>query len=167
MRENYNIFVKERKMPRPLYRFTSSLSYPSVLFLVLFVTACGGGGGSAVIAPPVVVEPPAPPADTTPPTITLSGDAEMRVEQGTEFTDPGVSANDDIDGEVTVSVSGIVDTATAGVYRLTYTATDSAGNEASSERVVTVSDTRAPSVTLNGSGSITLEADSAYAEQAA
>ena len=154
-------------MPRPLYRFTSSLSFPSALFLALFVTACGGGGGGAVSAPPVVVEPPAPPADTTPPTITLSGDADLRVEQGTEFTDPGASANDDTDGEVTVSVSGTVDTATAGVYTLTYTATDAAGNEASAERVVTVSDTTAPTITLNGSGSITLEADAAYTEQGA
>ena len=153
-------------MPRPLYRFTSSFPLLSALFLALFVTACGGGGGS-VSAPPVVVEPPAPPADTTPPTITLSGDAEMRVEQGTEFTDPGASANDGTDGEVTVSVSGTVDTATADVYTLTYTAADAAGNEATAERVVTVSDTTAPTLTLNGSGSITLEADAAYTEQGA
>ena len=155
-------------MPRPLYRFTPCSSLFLVLFLALFITACGGGGGGAVSAPPVVVEPPPPPpADTTPPTITLSGDAEMRVEQGTEFTDPGASANDDTDGEVTVSVSGTVDTATAGIYTLTYTATDAAGNEASAERVVTVSDTTAPTVSLNGSGSITLDADAAYTEQGA
>ena len=91
-------------MPRLLYRFTSSFPLLSALFIALFVTACGGGGGGAVSAPPIVVEPPAPPADTTPPTITLSGEAEMRVEQGTEFTDPGASANDDTDGEVTVSL---------------------------------------------------------------
>jgi hypothetical protein len=47
----------------------------------------------------------------------------MRVEQGTDFTDPGATANDDTDGDVTVTVSGAVDTATAGVYTLTYTAT--------------------------------------------
>ncbi|NCG07474.1 MAG: DUF5011 domain-containing protein [Gammaproteobacteria bacterium] len=154
-------------MPRLLYRFTPSSSLLSALFLALFVTACGGGGGGAVSAPPVVVEPPPPPADTTPPTITLSGEAEMRVEQGTEFTDPGATANDDTDGDVTVTVSGTVDIATAGVYTLTYNATDAAGNEASAERVVTVSDTTAPTVTLNGSGSMTLESDVAYAEAGA
>ncbi len=91
----------------------------------------------------------------------------MRVEQGTEFTDPGATANDDTDGDVTVTVSGTVDSATAGVYTLTYNATDAAGNEASAERVVTVSDTTAPTVTLNGSGSMTLEADAAYTEEGA
>ncbi|MEL0007931.1 MAG: immunoglobulin-like domain-containing protein, partial [Luminiphilus sp.] len=133
----------------------------SALFLALFVTACGGGGsGGDVSSPPVI-------ADTTPPTITLSGDAEMRVEQGTEFTDPGASANDDTDGDVPVTVSGTVDAATAGSYTLTYTATDAAGNSASAERVVTVSDTTPPTVTLNGSGSITLEADATYTEEGA
>ena len=64
-------------MPKLLYCFTSSFPLLSALFVALFVTACGGGGGGAVSAPPIVVEPPAPPADTTPPTITLSGEAEI------------------------------------------------------------------------------------------
>ncbi|MEL0137830.1 MAG: hypothetical protein VW806_10190, partial [Halieaceae bacterium] len=75
-------------MPRLSLRFVPRSSLMSALFLALFVTACGGGGsGGDVSSPPVI-------ADTTPPTITLSGDAEMRVEQGTEFTDPGASASD-------------------------------------------------------------------------
>ena len=130
------------------------------LFMALLLTACGGGGGDTGSAP-------LPVADTTPPTITISGDAEMRVEQGTEFTDPGATARDDTDGEVTVTVSGEVDAKTAGTYTLIYTAVDAAGNEATAERVVTVSDTTAPTVTLNGSGSITLEADATYTEEGA
>jgi|GEM_PF-195267 len=139
-----------------MYRFQATVTF----ILISSLVACGGGGGGSDFQSPVFT-------DTTPPTITLSGDAEMRVEQGTEFADPGASANDDTDGQVTVSVSGVVDTATAGVYILTYTATDAAGNEASTERVVTVSDTTAPTVTLNGSGSMTLEANTAYTEQGA
>lgn len=98
----------------------------SALFVALSVAACGGGGGSAVSVPPVVADPPAPHADATPPTMTLSGDADMSLEQGTEFTDPDAPANDDTHGEVTVSVSGTVNTATVGVHTLTYTATDAA-----------------------------------------
>ena len=91
----------------------------------------------------------------------------MRVEQGSEFTDPGASANDETDGEVSVSVSGTVDVATADTYTLIYSATDAAGNESTVERVVTVSDTTPPTVTLSGSGSMTLESDAAYAEAGA
>ena len=145
-----------------------TLGLTTSIFLSAGLVNCGGGGGGSTSVPPVVVEPAPPtPADTTPPTITLSGEAEMRVEQGSEFTDPGASANDETDGEVTVSVSGTVDVATADTYTLIYSATDAAGNESTVERVVTVSDTTPPTVTLNGSGSMTLESDAAYAEAGA
>src|SRR5690606_17476039 len=73
------------------------------------------------------------PADTTPPVITLLGDAEMTVEQGDPFTDPGVTASDDRDGDLTddVVVSGdTVDTNTLGTYVITYDVSDAAGNAA-------------------------------------
>ena len=91
--------------------------------LTLTLSACGGGGTSA--SQPAAETPPAA-VDTTAPIITLLGDAELRVEQGTTFMDPGASATDDNDGEVTVVISGDVDSATAGTYTLTYRATDGA-----------------------------------------
>ncbi len=50
------------------------------------------------------------------------------------------SAYDDGDGDVTdsVSVEGTVDTSTEGTYTLTYSVTDSSGNEATAERTVSV-----------------------------
>ena len=39
-------------MPTPLYRFTSSFPLLPVLFLTLFVTACGGGGGGTTAPAP-------------------------------------------------------------------------------------------------------------------
>lgn len=52
----------------------------------------------------------------------------------------GVTANDDVDGNITanVTVSGTVDTTEEGTYTLTYEVADTAGNEASVERTVTV-----------------------------
>ena len=81
-----------------------------------------------------------PPADTTAPVVTLSGDAAVQLAVGDTFTDPGATAIDDTDGDLTASiaVAGTVDTATAGSYPLTYTATDAAGNSGSASRTVTV-----------------------------
>lgn len=82
---------------------------------------------------------PVPPADTTAPV--LSGVDDVTVEQDSEFEPlAGVSATDDVDGDVTdaVKVSGSVDAAKPGEYVLTYTVSDKAGNTATAERTVTV-----------------------------
>ena len=81
-----------------------------------------------------------PSADATPPVVTLAGEAAMQLSVGDTFTDPGATATDAIDGDVTagIVVTGTVDTATADLYTLTYSATDAAGNTGSVSRVVTV-----------------------------
>lgn len=78
--------------------------------------------------------------DKTPPDITLKGGNELNWTLGKEFTDPGYSAIDNVDGDVTgkVIVTGTVDPNTEGVYTLTYTAKDTAGNEATVTRTVHV-----------------------------
>jgi hypothetical protein len=85
-------------------------------------------------------------ADTTAPVVSLAGSAAMQLTVGDTFTDPGATATDDTDGTITSSVvvSGAVDTATEGLYTLTYTATDAAGNTGSVSRVVTVVAAAAP-----------------------
>lgn len=145
-------------LPYALKRLTA-------LALITTLAACGGGGGGSTTTP--IVTPPPAPVDTTAPTISLAGDAEMAVEQGTEFTDPGATASDETDGTVSVSVSGSVDANTAGTYTLTYTASDAAGNEASAQRVVTVADTTSPTIQLNGESAITLVEGNAYSEPGA
>ncbi len=146
------------------YRNQLISAFP-LLPLILAVTACGGGGGTGS-SDPIVETPPAV-VDSTAPTISLLGDAELHIEQGSTFSDPGASANDDNDGEVTVVITGEVDTTIAATYTLTYSASDEAGNESSVERVVIVADTTAPTVTLSGSGSMTLAADASYNEAGA
>lgn len=67
--------------------------------------------------------------------------AESEVAQGQPFEPlAGVSATDEIDGDVTsaITVEGTVDTTTPGLYTLTYRVTDLAGNETVVERTVTV-----------------------------
>lgn len=78
--------------------------------------------------------------DTVPPVVTLIGDAAMQITVGDTFTDLGATAVDAVDGDITANivVTGAVDTALAGSYSLTYTATDIAGNSGSVSRLVTV-----------------------------
>lgn len=78
--------------------------------------------------------------DTVAPVITLNGDNPMELEVGDAFVDPGATATDDVDGDLTdaIVVTGDVDTSVAGTYTVTYTVSDAAGNEARAERIVHV-----------------------------
>jgi len=64
------------------------------------------------------------------PVITLIGDAYVTVEEGDDWTDPGAEVTDDEDSDLEYTVTGEVDTSTAGVYELVYNAEDSDGNQA-------------------------------------
>ncbi|MFS1524707.1 immunoglobulin-like domain-containing protein [Microbulbifer sp. 2304DJ12-6] len=73
----------------------------------------------------------------------LSGVASTIILLNTPFDAmSGITASDAEDGNLTatVRVSGFVNTAIAGVYTLTYSVTDSAGQTVTAERKVTVSD---------------------------
>ncbi|GAA0425067.1 hypothetical protein GCM10009133_37010 [Cocleimonas flava] len=76
--------------------------------------------------------------DLTPPAITLNGVSPVSIPQGSVYADEGATAIDDIDGAVTVSTSGTVNTAVLGSYTITYNAEDSSGNSTSKTRVVNV-----------------------------
>ncbi|UFH59171.1 DUF5011 domain-containing protein [Sulfurovum mangrovi] len=76
--------------------------------------------------------------DTTPPVITLNGEANIMLNQGEAYIEPGATASDKRDGNVSVETSGTVDTSKAGTYTITYTAIDSAGNKAQETRTVSV-----------------------------
>ena len=79
--------------------------------------------------------------DVTAPVIILNGKQLDTVLLNSAYTDPGVkSAIDNVDGDLKskVTVTGTVDTKTAGTYTLTYTVKDNAGNIAATTRNVTV-----------------------------
>jgi hypothetical protein len=127
-------------------------------------------GGKATTNLSVVVFVPKPAqSDATPPVISLNGAAEVTVEVGSTFSEPGASATDNKDGDISgsVVVSGAVDTGRLGRYTVTYSVADAAGNRASTSRVVRVVDTTRPTVTLNGSGQIALKVGEPYSDAGA
>ncbi|SDD83461.1 immunoglobulin-like domain-containing protein, partial [Paenibacillus sp. cl123] len=66
------------------------------------------------------------------PLITLNGPNPMEIEAGSAFTDPGATAHDAIDGDLTsqITVSGAVYANQTGTYTLVYRVRDSSGNAA-------------------------------------
>ncbi len=98
-------------------------------------------------------------SDSNPPVITLTGDNPFYVEVGSTYTDPGCSASDAEEGDLTsaVVVSGLEDLNVnkLGNYILTYNVSDSSGNAAETvTRTVVVQDTTIPVIVLNGDAEI-------------
>lgn len=116
-------------------------------------------------APQPEPQPEPAPADTVAPVITLTGAAVVTHSVGTAYSDAGASASDNVDGNIShlVQVSGSVNTAKVGVYTLTYTVSDAAGNAATPvTRTVQVVDNVAPVITLLGSSSVSIRRNTAY-----
>lgn len=83
--------------------------------------------------------------DSTNPVITLKSSETLMHVINTKFVDPGYTANDNYDGDISskVKVSGDVDISKEGEYTLKYTVEDSSGNKAINKRKVIVT-TKSP-----------------------
>lgn len=94
--------------------------------VVLTVTDDQDGGGSGL--------------DGDAPILMLNGASTLRITVGEPFEDPGATAVDDVDGDLTRSilVDNPVDTKVIGRYSVTYEVIDSAGNVSSATRTVEI-----------------------------
>jgi hypothetical protein len=108
--------------------------------------------------------------DTVAPVIIVTGGTTFTIGYGETFTIPIVTLTDNYDDDRIITLSGVlsedIDSLVINAtYTITYNATD-ANNNAAEEVVITVTvvDTTAPEITLNGDAEITLEAGEAYTE---
>lgn len=89
--------------------------------------------------------------DKTAPILAIIGSGSQTIEafSGT-YSDAGATWSDTVDGSGTIAIasSGNVNTRVPGIYILTYSKTDTAGNTGSITRSVTIVDTTAPTATL-------------------
>ena len=69
------------------------------------------------------------------PKISLLGDDSVTIQLGEAFSDPGVVATDNVDGDIIhlVVIDNPVNTLLPDVYDIVYTATDSSGNKSQSD----------------------------------
>ena len=92
-----------------------------------------------------------PGTDTTPPVITINGNNPAEINIGDTYSDLGATVTDDVNENlgVTTYLDGIqtsqisINTASSTTYTISYTATDQAGNTATSTRTVNVNDLNA------------------------
>lgn len=102
------------------------------------------------------------------PTITISGDNPDTIIVGDSWTNPDVSANDTLDGDISSSIlsSGSVDTSKAGTYKIVYTVTNSSNLSATETLTVVVEnppkDTIPPVIKIEGSNPITINKGDAF-----
>jgi|TARA_B110000908_G_C10121961_1_gene388025 hypothetical protein len=78
--------------------------------------------------------------DITAPIITVLGDTTISIPKNTIYIDAGATAIDNVDGVLTSSIITIsnVDTSALGFYTVTYSVSDTEGNNSSASRLVTV-----------------------------
>ncbi|SHN23391.1 immunoglobulin-like domain-containing protein [Gracilibacillus kekensis] len=103
--------------------------------------------------------------DTEQPVITLNGEKELTIEVGDQYVETGAEATDNLDGNISdeLEIVGEVDTSTIGTYEVTYNITDSEGNEAVEKvRTVSVVDSIAPRIELNGENPLRWEIGKTY-----
>lgn len=78
--------------------------------------------------------------DTKVPAISLKGEEKITLEYGAEYKEPGFTAKDNYDGDLTkaVKTEGKVDSEKAGTYSLIYSVIDSSGNIGAVKREIEV-----------------------------
>lgn len=105
--------------------------------------------------------------DNEKPTLVLKKGSPVKVQYGDKYNEPGYTAKDNYDGDLTsqVKVSGIVDTKKLGKYKLYYTVTDSSDNKISKIRIVKVVDEVSPVIKLNGNEKVIVPVGKEYSEQ--
>lgn len=105
--------------------------------------------------------------DVTKPVIAFVGYSSISLNVFSTFVDPGVTATDNIDGDITAKViaKSNVNPNVLGTYQVTYNVTDAAGNIATQKtRTVKVVDSVKPVVTLIGSKYLSIPVFSTYTE---
>ena len=78
--------------------------------------------------------------DRIAPSLQLLGEATISLAAGEAFVDPGATATDDIDGDITdqIETIGVINPTAVGTQMITYKVSDRAGNTSSAARTVNV-----------------------------
>lgn len=102
--------------------------------------------------------------DMTAPALVLLGETKITVGKRELFEEPGFTAIDQCDGDLTANVTVSEMMETEDTLRLTYTVTDGAGNTAQVVRTVYIRDTVPPTLQLKGYSTVYVALGGDYRE---
>lgn len=107
---------------------------------IVYYTVSDSSGNTTQVQRPIKY------GDVAAPVLTLNGESTITIRAGSKFTDPGFTATDNVDGDITdkVTISNTHNTNKAGTYTITYTATDSFGNTTTATRTLVVEGVKEP-----------------------
>jgi hypothetical protein len=106
--------------------------------------------------------------DNISPTLQLTGDASVSINQGDVYSEQGARIIDNGVDIGAATPSGTVDVNTPGSYTITYNGSDAAGNAATPiTRTVVVVDNIVPTIQLTGDASVSINQGDVYSEQGA
>jgi len=110
--------------------------------------------------------------DATKPIISPIGTLSLTIAVGAAYADPGATATDNMDGDVTARIAVVsnVNPALPGQYTVTYNVTDGAGNSAvpvTRTVIVYQPDITKPVIVLSGNPSVTIEVLGNYVDAGA
>lgn len=113
---------------------------------LIIYSVSDSSGNETIIQRNIIVD------DSKKPSIKLKGNKNIYLYLGDKYIEPGVTANDNCDGNITknVKITGKVDTDKVGNYVIKYTVSDSSGNTTSVKRTIVVSKKISPSKKGNG-----------------
>ncbi len=100
----------------------------------VYYTVSDSSGNSVTVARVITY------GDSVPPVITLLGEASVTMMAGQTYQEPGFTAADNVDGDITgrVMVSNTYDRYQPGTYEVTYSVMDTHGNKTQVTRSLTV-----------------------------
>lgn len=136
------------------------------VYTITYFADDGAGNTNSSVTRIVHVE------DHTPPNVVLNSGSMVTNECHVAWVDPGASANDDcaldLTSQIVVDLGGLDTNSPAlGTYTVTYTATDPSTNSGFTTRIVVISDTQPPQITVLGNNPATAECHTAYSDAGA
>ena len=106
-------------------------------------------------------------ADTRKPQITLNDNEEYKISYKKEYTEPGCSAVDEYEGDLTDRVKISQEKIDDISYNIIYEVEDASGNKEKKIRKVTVIDDISPTISINGNRNMVVAVNDEYIENGA